>query len=370
MIQDSIQVAETWGVPLIDLLIRIWIARAFFWAAVLKTTDLEPTIWLYTFVHPVAGVAPETAAWLQMTAELACAPLLFFGLMSRLAALPLLLFSAQLHIAYPAVSDSLYWMLLLGALMVRGPGLISLDAKFAPSLFSSALPFTRLSLRLSGFLTSFGGPAYLLFLRVWVAYMFFNLGWGIAQDWDGTIVLYANEHQLTAPLSGAVARLLMITAIAAAVPLAFGFASRLSALILMVMTLVMQIALADNADYYLRHMILAYLIVVGPGLLSVDTLLKPWLIRILPNLSDGAAWLADAPRVVIVGAGFGGVAAALGLRHARAQVTLIDRRNYHLFQPLLYQVATATLSPADIATPIPDSPARPAILPCNHGPGR
>jgi NADH dehydrogenase/putative oxidoreductase len=62
--------------------------------------------------------------------------------------------------------------------------------------------------------------------------------------------------------------------------------------------------------------------------------------------------LADAPRVVIVGAGFGGLAAALGLRHARAQVTLIDRRNYHLFQPLLYQVATASLSPADIATPI------------------
>ena len=103
-------------------------------------------------------MAPETAAWLQMTAELACAPLLFLGLMSRLAALPLLLFSAQLYVAYPAVGDSLYWMLLLGALIVRGSGSISFDAKFAPSLFSSALPFTRLSLRLSGFLTSFGSP--------------------------------------------------------------------------------------------------------------------------------------------------------------------------------------------------------------------
>jgi len=56
--------------------------------------------------------------------------------------------------------------------------------------------------------------------------------------------------------------------------------------------------------------------------------------------------------VVIVGAGFGGLAAAIGLRHARAQVTVIDRRNYHLFQPLLYQVATASLSPAEIAQPI------------------
>jgi NADH:ubiquinone reductase (H+-translocating) len=58
------------------------------------------------------------------------------------------------------------------------------------------------------------------------------------------------------------------------------------------------------------------------------------------------------PRVVIVGAGFGGLAAAKALANARVQITLIDRRNYHLFQPLLYQVATAGLSPADIATPI------------------
>ena len=58
------------------------------------------------------------------------------------------------------------------------------------------------------------------------------------------------------------------------------------------------------------------------------------------------------PRVVIVGAGFGGIQAARALRHAPVQVTVIDARNYHLFQPLLYQVATAELSPADISMPI------------------
>ena len=56
--------------------------------------------------------------------------------------------------------------------------------------------------------------------------------------------------------------------------------------------------------------------------------------------------------IVIVGGGFGGLTAALALRNVPARVTLIDRRNYHLFQPLLYQVATAGLSPADIASPI------------------
>ena len=58
------------------------------------------------------------------------------------------------------------------------------------------------------------------------------------------------------------------------------------------------------------------------------------------------------PRVVIVGAGFGGLEAAKVLACEPVQVTLIDRTNHHLFQPLLYQVATAALSPADIAAPI------------------
>lgn len=61
---------------------------------------------------------------------------------------------------------------------------------------------------------------------------------------------------------------------------------------------------------------------------------------------------ADRPRVVIVGAGFGGLSAARGLARAPVDVIVIDRHNYHLFQPLLYQVATAALSPADIAAPI------------------
>lgn len=76
-----------------------------------------------------------------------------------------------------------------------------------------------------------------------------------------------------------------------------------------------------------------------------------------PILGVGAATAEDAmtarQRVVIVGAGFGGVAAAKRLAgRDNIDVTLIDRRNYHLFQPLLYQVATAELSPADIAWPI------------------
>jgi NADH dehydrogenase len=61
---------------------------------------------------------------------------------------------------------------------------------------------------------------------------------------------------------------------------------------------------------------------------------------------------ARRPHIVIVGAGFGGLEAARALARAPAEITVVDRHNYHLFQPLLYQVATAALSPADIAEPI------------------
>src|SRR5215469_2921808 len=72
---------------------------------------------------------------------------------------------------------------------------------------------------------------------------------------------------------------------------------------------------------------------------------------------DAATAIVEVPRrerkrVVIIGGGFAGIAAAHALRHAYAEVVLIDRRNHHIFQPLLYQVATAVLSPAEIAAPI------------------
>src|SRR5260370_31417494 len=57
------------------------------------------------------------------------------------------------------------------------------------------------------------------------------------------------------------------------------------------------------------------------------------------------------PNIIIVGGGFGGLAAAKALRNTPAQVVLIDRTNHHLFQPLLYQVATSVLSPSQIGSP-------------------
>src|SRR5215213_6783182 len=62
--------------------------------------------------------------------------------------------------------------------------------------------------------------------------------------------------------------------------------------------------------------------------------------------------MANKPRVVIIGGGFGGLQAAKELANEPVEVALIDRKNHHTFQPLLYQVATAVLSPGEIASPI------------------
>src|SRR5688572_26445607 len=68
--------------------------------------------------------------------------------------------------------------------------------------------------------------------------------------------------------------------------------------------------------------------------------------------SDERVERSEGPSVLILGGGFGGLEAGKALRGKPLRVTLLDRHNYHLFQPLLYQVATATLSPGDIASPL------------------
>ncbi|MDP7675342.1 MAG: FAD-dependent oxidoreductase, partial [Dehalococcoidia bacterium] len=60
----------------------------------------------------------------------------------------------------------------------------------------------------------------------------------------------------------------------------------------------------------------------------------------------------NLPNLVIIGGGFGGLTLAKALKRAPINITLVDRQNHHLFQPLLYQVASAVLSPGDIAVPI------------------
>ena len=102
-------------------------------------------------------------------------------------------------------------------------------------------------------------------------------------------------------------------------------------------------------DRFEVTLLLLLLAARGAGWLSLDGLGARWATAQAQAREPAGERL---PHVVVVGGGFGGVAVVRALRRTGCRITLIDRRNYHLFQPLLYQVATAVLSPADIALPI------------------
>jgi NADH dehydrogenase/putative oxidoreductase len=104
-----------------------------------------------------------------------------------------------------------------------------------------------------------------------------------------------------------------------------------------------------SPDRFEVTLLLLLLAAKGAGWLSLDGLAARWA-STGPRMRDHAA--EAVPHVVVVGGGFGGIAAVRALRSTACRITLIDRRNHYLFQPLLYQVATAALSPADIAIPI------------------
>ena len=298
--------------PVVDLLIRLWLGEKFFVSGLLKAANWDNALYLAANVYPVSWMAPETAAVVGIIIELLGPVLLFLGLGTRLAAIPLLILSLVIQFAYVALPENLYWVALFGWYLVIGAGPISLDQLLSRGVQDSALPAARMTGRVFALVTQKLGPVFLVLLRF------------------GVVLLVLRQAPLIAPFGLA---------------FALGGFTRLAALPLLLAVLVGP--MKDSGPLYLAALLLLAAS-WGPGPLALDRLI----LRIARAKDTKDNESADLPHVVIVGAGFGGVAAARGLRGAACRVTLIDRHNYHLFQPLLYQVATAGLSPADIATPI------------------
>jgi NADH dehydrogenase/putative oxidoreductase len=138
-------------------------------------------------------------------------------------------------------------------------------------------------------------------------------------------------------------------ALGVACAIALGFATRLAAIACILLVAAAAHSVMSMDEMLAVLLLLLALVAGGGGMLSVDRLLKRW----VAGRSNRASGPNERrPRVVVVGGGFGGIAAVQGLRNTLCDVTLIDQRNYHLFQPLLYQAATAALSATQIATPI------------------
>ncbi len=333
--------------PLLDLVIRLWLAQVFFVSGVLKAANWENALNLAANEYPVSWLDPVAAAWLGVGIELGGSVLIALGLFSRAAAAAMLILSLVIQFNYLAFDAHLFWAALFGWYVIRGAGPISLDRSLARGLADSALPLAAPIIRLAQAVTGWFGSPYTLVLRLWLAAALLVAGGSALSG-----MLPADVLNVLLPVRTA-AHIPQILVAPGALLLAFGVATRLTSLVLLVGVLAAQMADPRLSEDWYWIMTLALLALTGPGSLSFDAVIKAALERVFPQLAGKPAFSLDGlPRVVIVGAGFGGLACAARLAAARVRVTLIDRHNYHLFQPLLYQVATAGLSPGDIATPI------------------
>lgn len=331
--------------PLLDFAVRLWIGQTFFVSGLLKISNWDNALQLASSEYPVDWLDAASAAFLGASVEVLGGLLLTLGLATRIAALPMLVLSVLTQLVYRQLDAHLFWSALLLWFAVHGAGALSLDRLFGRGLVSLPLPFMGGLRRVIAWLVQPGTDIVLLVMRLWLAAACIAaagalpgaFGW---VDWLPVASLTPLGRALALALCAMLVLGLCVRLAVAGAAVALNGAAMMNGVF-------------PAADPGLGSTLFLLLAVQGPGVVSLDAWAARWLRRRFPQLQGKPAFaLADLPHVVIVGAGFGGLACARALRHAPVRLTLIDRRNYHLFQPLLYQVATAALSPGDIAMPV------------------
>jgi putative oxidoreductase len=309
---DLSGVAGRAAAPVIDLLVRLALAKAFFAPG----------------MFPGIGGADLPTAWPMIVVQVIGPMLMAIGLLSRPVALLMLVLTLRAQFLGAAQDEHLFWAALFGWYVVHGPASMSLDRLLSNGMRHSPLPLAAVAIALGDWVNRAIGPFYMLAMRLWLA---------------AALAAPVPSHtMLPAMQDGMLPSGLLIMA---AVLLAAGLGAPAVAAVLFVAGSGMAMAGPGHGMTIYEPLLLALLATSGAGRYSLDHLIGCWARR-------ATRVHPDMPHIVIVGAGFGGMACAAALRHEPVRVTLIDRENYHLFQPLLYQVATAALSPADIATPV------------------
>jgi putative oxidoreductase len=326
--------------PLLDVGFRIWLAQQFFVSGVLKVTHWETALELAAREYPVSWMNPTAAAYTGAAIEVIAPIFLASGLLTRYAALALLALSLVIQFSYHPLDGQLFWIALFGWYAVAGAGPMSLDQLLRRGLADSALPLVPRIIRISEGVRAWFRPAYLSVIRTWLGLTLLAAAFGRTE-----LGLWLPVETLSAwtPWVAVIGGALMV----------LGLATRWVAVILVFGSVAAPMMNTGLTVDSFGTMVFAMIAILGSGPAAVDQLIARSLARRFPQLEGKPTFAVDsAPRVVIVGAGFGGLSCASALRKARVSITLIDRSNFHLFQPLLYQVATAALSPGDIAAPI------------------
>ena len=330
--------------PWLLLLTRVWLAQAFLslqLASMMATGhDLSATLGEAWWVDIFRQVA---ASGFGAAIQAICPLLLIVGLAVRPASVLMLI--QVLLLQQGRATLHVFWVVLLVGLVVRGAGRLSVEAVFVRGASDSALPGVRMVGAIHRWLDRVATPVLLLMLRLVVAaaLMFRSGATPMLHDAMQAPMLHAAMAMVPAT-PGLAAALPAVVIVASALAMIVGVGVRPVAFLLLLLAPIGSATIASDTLYWL--LLLGFLVIDGAGALAVD----PWLDRRLRGMIPAPRM--GAHHVVIVGGGFGGCAVARGLGGRDCHVTLIDRHNYHLFQPLLYQVATAGLSPSDIATPI------------------
>jgi NADH dehydrogenase FAD-containing subunit/uncharacterized membrane protein YphA (DoxX/SURF4 family) len=304
--------------PIVDLLVRLSLAKAFFDPGMLPHLPFLEALRTAGAVQVMAQVAVQAGGPLLLAA----------GFLVRPVALLMLVLTLLAPAGIGPHDEHLFWAALFGWYVVQGAGALSLDALLGKGLGLSPLPLAGRAAAAAAWFERAGAPLYRLVLRLWLA----------------AALVFAVAAPAMLPSMQA-ALLPGWAAILAALLLALGLATPVVAVVLLAAASGAAAMGLDQGGTLYGPLLLLLLGAAGAGRYSLDH-------AILLLLHRDVTLPEDAPHVAIVGAGFGGMACAEGLRHAGARVTLIDQHNFTLFQPLLYQVATGSLSPADIATPI------------------
>src|ERR1700730_6728150 len=334
--------------PKIDLLIRLWLAKIFFVSGVLKLTHWQSALELAVHEYPVRFLSPVAAAYVGVSIEVLSPVLLALGFMTRYAAATMLGLSLVIQFAYKPFDSQLFWAALFGWYVVCGAGPISIDNLLRRGLATSALPGVPRIIRMCEWIRVHVGPVYTSTLRIWLALaLLVVVSLSRPQNLDMSSPLAAwLPVQVAARVPGGVALI-------AGTLLLLGLGTRYVGLVMIPVMFADAMMDPRATDTVYLLMIFSILIVSGGGAISSDRLITILLAKRFPRLDVRDARALDGlPRVVIVGAGFGGISCAAALRRVSVAVTVLDQTNFHLFQPLLYQVATAALSPGDIAAPV------------------
>ena len=344
----SVRVLRGVAWPKVELVIRLWLAQIFFVSGGLKLTHWDTALYLAAHEYPVSWLSAGAAAAIGVCIEVIGGVLLAWGFMTRFAAVPMLALALVAQFAYLPFDNQLFWTALFGWFAVCGAGPISVDNLLRRGLADSALPIIPRIVHFTEGLRRLGGPIYLSAVRIWLgAALLLGVFRPAAADGEPTAGVAAWLPVTTASHVPA------IVACVGGALLLLGLGTRYTAGAMIVALSAGRMMDPRMSDTVYLLMLCAIFVIFGAGDLSLDALVARVLKRRFPQLDSRRRYAEDgAPRVVIVGAGFGGISCAAALRRARASVTLIDRTNYHLFQPLLYQVATAALSPGDIAAPV------------------